>query len=190
VLRRLLTGGLGRPPWDFPGRRSGERYVVLVRPGLTGAAAEGDPALSPEGRAQAEELAKSLASLGPLPVVSAPCRRAEETAAPLARRWGVQVSVEPAFGNSAAADASSDPGEAHDGWRRRVLGTIGALDGDTVVVVDLDVIDAVMVAATGDERGPDASPGPASRTTIRMGDGGFQLLRTGGPMAGPSGSGP
>ena len=189
MFRRLLTGGLGRPPWDFPERRSGERYVVLVCPAAVpdaGNGGAGDPALSPEGRAQAEVLAESLASLGPLPVVSAPLRRAEQTAAPVAQRWGVQVHVERALvPPPAPADADHlAPGEAQDGWRRGVLKVIGALGGDTVVVADVEVIDAVIGAAAGEERGPGCSPGPASRTTIRLGEGGIQLLRRGVTGAG------
>lgn len=189
MFRRLLTGGLGRPPWDFPGRRSDERYVVLVCPAAVldaGNGGDGDPALSPEGRAQAEALAESLASLGPLPVVAAPLRRAEETAAPVAQRWGVQVHVERALvPPPAPADADHlDLDGGHDGWRRGVLDVIGALGGDTVVVADVEVIDAVIGAAAGDERGPACSPGPASRTTVRLGKSGIQLLRRGVTEAG------
>ncbi|MBW3612191.1 MAG: hypothetical protein KY438_11825 [Actinobacteria bacterium] len=79
VLRRLLTGGLGRPPWDLPGRRQEERFLLLVRAGATGDAGGG---LSVEGRAQAEAMADALAALGPLPVTVAPERASVETAAP------------------------------------------------------------------------------------------------------------
>lgn len=181
MLRRLLTGGLGRLPWDFPQRRSGEHYLILVRPGLADDRGD-DPGLSDEGRAQARSVAQALTALGPLAVVAAPLRRAVETAAPMAERWRVEPRVEPAL----AGFRGDDHDLEGDVWRKRVLGTLGALDTDTVVVAEVAVIDAVVGAATGD--GADGAggahaawpePQPGSRTTLRVTPQGLQLLRLG-----------
>lgn len=55
--------------------------------------AEGaDPSLSAEGAANAERLAKALADKGIAAIFATPTRRAMETAAPTARRTGVEIT--------------------------------------------------------------------------------------------------
>lgn len=54
-----------------------------------------DPALSPSGCARAEALAAGLRSVRLDAVYASPSRRAQETAAPLAREWGTKVSTHP-----------------------------------------------------------------------------------------------
>ena len=51
-----------------------------------------DPALSPEGAANAERLADALADKGVVAIYATPTRRAMETAAPLAGRTGIEVT--------------------------------------------------------------------------------------------------
>lgn len=72
--------------------------LVLVRHGLPvihrAAPGEGaDPALAPEGIAQAEALARWLAHEPITAVVSSPLRRARETAAPVAAAFGLDVQI-------------------------------------------------------------------------------------------------
>lgn len=170
VLRRLLTGGIGRPPWDLPERPPGDRYVVLVACADSGDAGpgDGDPALSPVGMAQADALADALAALRPMPVVTAPDRRSVETAAPLARRWGVEPYVERAL-------AAPAPGN--------VIDAVTALGADTVVVADPAVVRMVAESAGGNsgDGGPgyEWEPGPASRTMVRLGRSGMLIMRWG-----------
>jgi broad specificity phosphatase PhoE len=54
-----------------------------------------DPVLSPAGRAHAETLATALAALSVEAIVSSPSGRSLETAAPLARRLGLEVTIHP-----------------------------------------------------------------------------------------------
>ena len=63
--------------------------LILVRHGRAAAGwgADLDPGLDELGRTQAENVAKVLAPQGPLPIVTSPLRRCQETAAPLAALW-------------------------------------------------------------------------------------------------------
>jgi broad specificity phosphatase PhoE len=54
-----------------------------------------DPALTPDGRRQAEELALRLAAAGVDRLVASPYRRALETATVVARALGLTIRVEP-----------------------------------------------------------------------------------------------
>ena len=70
--------------------------IYLVRHGEADGTfgAHRDPGLSELGREQAEAAAEALADKGPMAVFSSPLLRAQETAAPLARRWGVPVTID------------------------------------------------------------------------------------------------
>jgi broad specificity phosphatase PhoE len=78
--------------------------VYMIRHGkpaaVWGQDGAADPGLDEAGRAQAEAAADALLALPdherPSIVVSSPLRRCQETAAPLARRLGVKVAIEPA----------------------------------------------------------------------------------------------
>jgi probable phosphoglycerate mutase len=54
-----------------------------------------DPALAPEGRDQAERVCQRLVTAGIHAIYVTPLRRTAQTAAPLARRLGLQPEVEP-----------------------------------------------------------------------------------------------
>ncbi|MDA8247811.1 MAG: phosphoglycerate mutase family protein [Rhodospirillales bacterium] len=54
-----------------------------------------DPALTPLGHAQAEQAAAALAEAGIRRIVASPYTRALQTAAPIARRLGVPVHINP-----------------------------------------------------------------------------------------------
>ena len=72
--------------------------LVFVRHGLPlridDAGGPADPALSEEGRRQADDLATWLAPTGMEAIYSSPMRRARETAAPLATKLGRDVVTE------------------------------------------------------------------------------------------------
>jgi broad specificity phosphatase PhoE len=74
--------------------------VVLLRHGRTAWNAErrfqgqADPPLDDVGRAQADEVAALLAALRPSVIISSDLQRAVQTAAPLARLCGVEVTVD------------------------------------------------------------------------------------------------
>jgi broad specificity phosphatase PhoE len=56
-----------------------------------------DPGLSVAGHAQAQAVCDELSGYGPLQIISSPLRRAQETAAPLAARWGIEAMIDPRF---------------------------------------------------------------------------------------------
>jgi broad specificity phosphatase PhoE len=191
VLGRLLPGL--RPPWEFPGRRSGDRHLVLVRhaEAATGPEAGPDPGLSPRGREQAEAVAADLGPLGPLPLVVSPRRRCRETAGPLEARWGAPARVEPAVGElphaghgelgAALAGRWSELDDGRRRWRDDVLAALRALPGDAVVVTHLVAVNVAVGEAAGDDRVVCFVPATGSRTFVRVaGDGRLAVVRLGG----------
>lgn len=81
-----------------PGPGTGSTLVTLVRHGLPEVdETTTDPGLSQVGRAQAEAAAELLAREQPSAVVSSHLRRAQETAAPLAARLGLEVVIDQDF---------------------------------------------------------------------------------------------
>lgn len=197
-LRRVLPGA--RPPWDLPARRAGQRYLVLVRHGEAAAGwdADPDPGLSATGREQAEGMAEALGPLGPLPVVASPLRRTQETAAPLAQRWGVDVRTEPGVGEIVAPTSQAelearaawlrtamagrwpDLEPEHLAWRLAVLDSLRAVDVDTVVVTHFIAINVAVGEAAGDDRLVSFAPAHCSATFLGVeGNGRFSVLRLG-----------
>lgn len=175
VLRRMLSGGLGRLPWDLPERGRGVRYLVLVRACATEAS---DGVLSLVGRAQAEVMAGAVAPLGPLAIVVAPERASRETAAVLEERWTAVARQEPALaGRHLPAGSTGSELGPDVAWRLAVVGAIQALVADTVVVAGAEVVAVVVGEATGQDRLGEVGPG--SRTTLRLGPDGIRLLRLG-----------
>ena len=172
--------------------------LVLVRHGRPDGrwGRDPDPGLDAVGREEAEAVAELLAPLGPLPVVVSPLRRTRETAAPLLARWTVEPVIEPAVGELAApVDARPDHatwlrtlmagrGAEHAGvmdpFRARVLGAIRALRADSVVVTHFLAINAVVGAATDDDRVVCFVPAHCSRTVVDLDDtGGLRLVELG-----------
>jgi broad specificity phosphatase PhoE len=160
--------------------------IVLVRHGRPDGTwgRDPDPGLDARGRQQAEAVADLLAPAGPLAVVVSPLLRTRETAAPLARRWGIDPVVEPAVGELRAppdpqpdhatwlrtlmTGRGADAPEILDPFRARVLGAIRALRDDTVVVTHFLAINAVVGAATGDDRVTCFTPTHCSRTVVDL----------------------
>ena len=127
-----------------------------------------DAPLGEVGHGQARKAARDLAPLGPLPLWSSPLRRARETAHPLATLWNTDIRIEPRIAEIPAP--GTDPKVRGDwlmrtlasrwldmdadlrAWRDDVLDTIRAVREDTVMVTHYVVINAVVGAATNDDR--------------------------------------
>ncbi|MGZ4677225.1 MAG: histidine phosphatase family protein [Acidimicrobiia bacterium] len=160
-----------------------------------------DPGLDRVGRDQAEAMAEAIGGRAPVPVVVSPLRRTRETAAPLLARWGIEAVVEPAVGE---LTAPLDPRPDHATWlralmagrgadhagvmapfRSRVLGAIRALRTDTVVVTHFLAINAVVGAATDDDRVVCFTPGHCSVTTVVLDGDALSVVQLGadGPGA-------
>src|ERR1700674_1390206 len=159
--------------------------LVLVRHGEPTASwgeHDRDPGLSPIGVAQAGDVASQRESRGPAPILTSPLRRAQETAAPLARAWGVTPRIETAVGEIPTPPALSIPrvdwlrqvlagcwseaASAVGGWRAELLETLGAIDETTIAFTHFVAINVVVGAATRDDRVWSCSPGHASVTDI------------------------
>ncbi|MFV0309683.1 MAG: histidine phosphatase family protein, partial [Desertimonas sp.] len=150
------------------------REILLVRHGRAtgGWDDDPDPGLDAVGREQADRLADRLAPMrseASPRLVTSPLRRCRETAAPLARRWGVAAAVEPTvaeipspdgvpFGErvpwlrAAMTGTWSDLGDRFVAYRSAVVSTVGTLPAGTVVVSHFVAINAVIGACLGDDR--------------------------------------
>jgi broad specificity phosphatase PhoE len=146
--------------------------VHLVRHGraVTGWDQDPDPGLDGVGAAQAEAVADRLASLGAVrSIVTSPLRRCQETAAPLARRWGVTPVVEEAVGEipsplgvamadrvgwlrDAMASTWSELGDRYTTFRDSVVAFVAGRREDTVVFSHIIAINAVLGACLADDR--------------------------------------
>lgn len=160
-----------------------------------------DPGLSDLGRQQAEKAAERLKSLGPLPIVSSPMRRAQETAEAFVRLWGgaprieARVSEIPSptedlqarrewLSEVMAGGWSDDVAQKagpHDlrKWHQDVLQALKELKEDTVITSHFIAINAAVGALTGDDRVVCFHPDNASITIIENDGGKLRLIEKG-----------
>lgn len=177
----------------------GHRLVTLVRHGEASAGWDGDadPGLSDLGRSQAERAADALRPLAGCDLVVSPLRRTRETALPVAEALGVAPRIEPLVGEvvAPARHASLDArgpwlrgfmSGGWDGadaellaWRQGVLDALRSLPADAVVVTHFVAINVAVGAATGDDRVVSFRPAHCSRTVLRVGDGGSDVVSLG-----------
>jgi broad specificity phosphatase PhoE len=162
--------------------------VALIRFVRHGRAAAGwsdsrDPSLDDVGRAQAAAVARELAGIGPVAIVTSPLARCRETAAAIADVLGVEPEVRdevaeiPSPAGVSMADRSAwlrdalaarwtDLGEPFGAYRDALLDYVRSITVDTVCVTHFVAINAVIGAATGDDRLLVASLDNCSVTTI------------------------
>ena len=143
--------------------------ILLVRHGqaAAGFGSHRDPGLDDVGRAQAEAAGGELAARFevPMPIYSSPLKRAQETAAPLARRWGSEVILEPRVAEipsptedlrerarwlqGVMAGKWTDLPPELLRWRQELIDCVLGFDADTVVFCHFIAINVVVGAATG-----------------------------------------
>ena len=171
--------------------------LYLVRHGRpTGGFAEVvDPGLDEVGTAQAETVARELAALGPLSLITSPLRRARETAAPLERLWHTQARIEQAVAEIPTPGADpptraawlrevmrgrwTDLAEQHRQWRQRLIDTLVTLPKSTVVTTHFIAINVAVGAATEDDRIVCCEPDHCSCTVLEVRDGRLHLVSLG-----------
>ena len=167
----------------------------LVRHGQASAGwdQDADPGLTERGRAQAEAVADVLAPLGPLPILSSTLLRCQQTAAPLASRWGATPLVEPRIAevptpegltvadrgpwlHTVLAGRWTSEAPELEWWRRAVVDCLLALDEDSVIFTHFVAINVAIGAVHGDDRVVIAHPDNCSITTVTNDGGALQLV--------------
>lgn len=158
--------------------------LVLVRHGdaAAGWSDDLDPGLSDLGHQQARDVAAELTALAPMPIISSPMRRCQETADPLASAWSVVPSVDRRVGEIEAPDHDlstrgpwlteilgqrwSEVADELQQWRDDVVSCLLELREDTVVFTHFVAINAAIGAATGDDRIVSRRVANCSTTTL------------------------
>lgn len=158
-----------------------------------------DPGLSDEGRENAVDMALRLEPLGPLPLISSPLKRAQETAAPLANRWGMVAEISSAVSEIPTPAEVKEQGLAARGawlksiagqrwgalsgslraWRQGVIGTLTSSRQDCVIVTHFMVINAAIGSALDDDRVVLAQPDYCSVTVLESVGGRLSLVTRG-----------
>lgn len=174
-------------------------YLVRHAKAAANFAEAEDPGLSDEGRESAVDLALKLEALGPLPVLSSPLQRAQETAAPLANRWGSVAEISAAVSEvptppeiamqglaargpwlkRIAAQRYADQPGILRAWRQGVVGSLLSCRSDIVIFTHFMVINVAMGAALKDDRLVLFQPAHCSCTVFENGDGSLKLLERG-----------
>lgn len=144
--------------------------LVLVRHGeaAAGWGDDLDPGLSELGQQQARDVAGRLVATGPLPIITSPMRRCQETAAPLAEKWGVAPQLIDGVGEIQAPDhdvATRGPWLRdvmakrwielpvdQRRWRDQVLECLLSQREDCVIFTHFVAINVALGAATADGR--------------------------------------
>jgi len=172
--------------------------IYMVRHGQAESGFGGamDPGLNALGHAQAEAVAQTLASRGPLAILSSPLRRARETAAPLAALWQADPAIE-----DAVAEIPSPKGMTLEErviwlrklmggswrdvprdlalWREHCIGTVAAIARDTVIFSHYVAINVIAGAATGADRAVVFSPDNCSVTVFETDGTHLKLIEKG-----------
>lgn len=165
-----------------------------------------DPGLSALGREQAAAVAGALDAYGPLPLVTSPMRRTQETASAFAARWSSQpVSLQPkidprvseipsptpnldirrAWLSEVMAGAWSDPAAQKAGehdlgvWRSDLVAALSEIDESTVITSHFVAINVVVGHILGDDRVVCFRPDNCSVTVIDKDGSDFRLIELG-----------
>ena len=178
--------------------------VYLIRhghPAATWGGVDDDPGLDDTGKAQAEDVAKTLMALPeadrPTHVVSSPLRRCLETAQPYAKAIGVEIEIDPAVGEIptpkslapsersgwlrkafAGAWAEIEGDLDYETWRRAVTATVAGR-ANTAIFSHFVAINAVLSHIGGDDRVIGFRPDHCSLTILDIGDDGLNLMERG-----------
>lgn len=171
--------------------------IYMVRHGraAAGFGDHADPGLDDTGHRQAATAARHLSPRGPLAIYSSPLARARETAVPLARRWGVEMIIEPrvaeipsptenlaersAWLASVMGDRWANLDDDLREWRRSLVDCLLALKEDSVVFCHFIAINVAVGAATNDDRMISFRPDNASITRLANDDETLRVVELG-----------
>lgn len=178
--------------------------VYMVRHGRAAAGwnVDPDPALDELGRSQALAAAAELVPRGRMDVVTSPLLRCRQTAFPTATAWETEPTVDPRVGEIPSPEGytlenrvewlreamagtwsqvAERSGAHYSAYRDDIVRAVAGLSRDTVIFSHFIAINAVIGAATGDDRVVIASLDNCSITSFDTGpDGALTLVQTGG----------
>lgn len=180
--------------------------VWLVRHGRAAAGwdVDPDPGLDDTGRRQALELARSMSPMRVGRIVTSPLLRCRQTAFPLAAAWAVEPIVDDTVAEIPSpeghtmesrvgwlrdamtgtwAGLASRSGTVYAEFRDRLVRTVASTREDTVVFTHFVAINAVIGAATNDDRVLIASLDNCSVTVVDVDADGTLILRESGREA-------
>ena len=170
-------------------------YIVRHGRAAAGFGESHDPGLDAGGHQQAKEVAKHLARLRPLPILTSPLRRTRETAAPLAQLWNIRPVIENAVAEipsptnnlqervawlrdfMAGSWRNATPVLAE--WRENVIGALLSMREDAVIVSHFIAINVAAGFALGEDRVVVFSPDNCSVTAFENDRGALRLIAKG-----------
>jgi probable phosphoglycerate mutase len=159
--------------------------IYLVRHGeaqLPWSEAE-NSGLSAAGKPQAEDVIEALGDVPSLRVVSSPLQRAQETALPLSRHFGVTAEIDDRFRDvpldenrairkawlvDVASMCWHEVDDAVTAWRNSAWNAMLSAQRDTVIFTHFMLINAMVSRASADERLACFEPGYASITRLAV----------------------
>jgi broad specificity phosphatase PhoE len=177
--------------------------VYMVRHGRAAAGwnVDPDPALDELGRTQSLAVAGKLSSRGPLPVVSSPLLRCQQTAFPLATAWKQDIVIEPLVGEIPSpegyaledrvdwlrdamagtwAQVGEKSGEHYVTYRNAIGDFVKSMKEDVVIFSHFIAINAVIGVATQNDAVLVTSLDNCSVTTFEVhADGRLELIEAG-----------
>ena len=171
--------------------------IYIVRHGRASAswAEAADPGLDEQGRAEAEEAARTLAALPPMAILSSPLARARETAAPLERLWESHARIEPGVAEVPSPDIPldgrgvwlralmagrwSEADAMRRAWRDQVVATLVRQSRFCAIFSHFVAINVAVGAALGDDRATLFSPANGSITVLESDGRALTLIEKG-----------
>ena len=172
--------------------------LYLVRHGRASAGwnVDPDPGLDAIGIEQAQRVAETLSQLGPLPIISSPLRRCQQTAAALSARTASEVTIDPTVAEIPSPEGIDMAdrvewlrlamagdwlalGQRYTDYRDRIGELLAGVGQDTVVFSHFVAINAAIGVATRDDRLLIRSLDNCSVTRFSVSDGLIELLEGG-----------
>lgn len=170
-------------------------YLLRHGRAAAGFSEDTDPALDATGFDQAQDAARVMAQLGPMPIMVSPLRRTRETAAPFEEQWKQEAVVTPEVSE---IPSPTDDLEARGQWLRgfmvgtwteqpgglltwkaELIDTVKGIETDTLIVSHFVAINALVSEATGEDRVTSFRPDHCSVTVFRVEDGKIHLHELG-----------
>lgn len=175
-------------------------YFIRHGEAAAGFGEDHDPGLSALGLEQSQKAAdtmmETLAKSGPVPIISSPLKRCQETSTPLCRAWeraptierGVSEIPSPTEDLTARtgwlrgvmSGAWSEADKPSQEWRDFVVATVNAIDQDTVIFSHFIAINVIAGHAMGDDRVVCFKPDNCSITVVDVEGGEIKLVELGG----------